>query len=249
MLYKDLQPSTWGVYHFILERKNHKSQRFFWKIKKIAEETGLNYRSIQRAEKQLESAGVIKFVKRHPHCKEYKFIKRIFLAESDQSPMSDHTGHPCPITLDTHVRSLSPFDTTQTRMNTNVDDSQKVGEQYLLTDTINNNSTDDLNSYNYLCKKFGKDTVDVAVVYCKKYNGDARNFWGLVHWSCQTGIAPSNKHTRQKEADEKRKKFDEEKAEKYRKEFEQLKIESDNADRELANNLIADFLAEHGDDK
>ena len=96
MLYRNLQPATWGVYHFILERKNHKTQRFFWKMKNIAEETGLSYMSVRRAEEELESAGAIQFVKRHAHCKEYKFIKKIPLSisKSDQPSMNNDSVHP-----------------------------------------------------------------------------------------------------------------------------------------------------------
>src|SRR5512136_2753267 len=80
MLYSELQPATKAVYHVITRIQNHKTHRFFWKIKNIATMAGVSYSSVQRAEKELINAGVLKYVRRLPHNVLYEFAKELDLS-------------------------------------------------------------------------------------------------------------------------------------------------------------------------
>jgi hypothetical protein len=225
LLFKDLSNEEKIVYHVIRRIKNHKTQSFFHSVKKIADIAGISERWCQYALAGLVEKKILQKTERIGHTSIYKFINEVRLAEDNPrtvcTPLT-HTMHPTPA-------QYAPITTSA------------------LTDSDLTTANKNLQSYNYLVKKFSKDVVDVAVENCKKLNGDAKNFWGLVHWSCKTGIAPTNKNVEAKEAKVKHNTFVDEQIEKQRTEIEQRIKDFEKSDPELPNKFISDFLSKIGD--
>jgi hypothetical protein len=135
--------------------------------------------------------------------------------------MSDHTGHPCPITLDTHVQSLDTKNTPQTQYPSTFNAGQKVGEQDLLTNTINNNRLS-VKFYSDMVNQYGKEAVDIVVVNLEKMNGEVKNFPGYVRSALKNGYVPTNKTIQEKEKSIAKAKLIDEKIEKDRLEREEM---------------------------
>lgn len=222
ILFRDLSKDARIMYSTIYRCINRKTKKCFPRINVLAEYAGLNHYSAVYAIKELIDKGVIERESRQGHSSIYKLLQELPLCNpvaQGYHPTSS-TGLPPPVAQGYHI-------TTDLNM------------IYLTTTDTS------LKSYNQMVKEFGKDVVDVAVVNCKKLNGDVRNFWGLVRWSCKTGIAPTNKTSQQKEAREKHAKFVDEQIEKSRRQQEELERAVAESDPELPNRLIAEFMMGH----
>jgi hypothetical protein len=125
--------------------------------------------------------------------------------------------------------------------------------------TPHNNSdlTDlDLTTTQWLCgkllddlvNKYGKEAVSNRVVVISKMNGQIKNKAGLLVDSLRKGYIPTSKELREKEANEKHRKFLDEKIKKDRQEQEEREkgFERD-YDPETAKKAIADIMAKLGE--
>lgn len=229
MLFADLQPSTKAVYHVITRIKNHHTNKFFWKMYKIAEQAGVSYMSVRRAEAELESAGAIQYIKRLPHSKEYKFLKEIPLVdnyESDQSSMNNQSVHPRTMSLFTHEQCKQQI---------------PLNRSLLTTTDVN------VKKYHDLVKEYGKELVDVVVESVKKRNGSVRNLTGYVIHALKNGYVPkTQEQIEQERKDQKRKMLDEDIGQ-SRREHEEIERLHNQSDPEAGKKAMQEFLAKIGE--
>jgi hypothetical protein len=254
---------------------NMNSGEFFIKHETLAKKIGSSKRQAQRIINKFKNKGIISIEQRPTRSNTYtfnistmstlqsevpsQFISKNEMMMSTQDDIIDEnqsTKTPetittsqstqCPPrwTSDKTALQADPHDLNKPKIEADVHHNKKqhIRDAHLTT------TDKDLDSYNYLVRIFGKEVVDVAVENCKKLNGDAENFWGLVHWSCKTGIAPTNKNMKIAEKKEKHKKFADEQIEKNRKEQEERERLFAESDPELPNRLIAEFNNTHKED-
>jgi len=229
MLFADLQPSTKAVYHFIEHKYNHKTKKFFWKIKNIADKAGVSYRSVQRAEIELESIGVIHYIKRLPHAKEYKFMFEVPFddnSEHDLSSMTDHIGHPRPIRSDTHDQCKQQISSNRS----------------LLTTTDVN-----VKKYNDLVHIYGKELVDVVVESVKKRNGSVKNLTGYVIHALKNSYIPKTQEQIEQERKEEKRKMLDEDIEQSRRDQEEIERLHNQSDPDAAKKAVQQFLSKIGE--
>jgi hypothetical protein len=196
---------------------------------KIAEQAGVSYMSVRRAEAELESAGAIQYIKRLPHSKEYKFLKEIPLVdnyESDQSSMNNQSVHPRTMSLFTHEQCKQQI---------------PLNRSLLTTTDVN------VKKYHDLVKEYGKELVDVVVESVKKRNGSVRNLTGYVIHALKNGYVPkTQEQIEQERKDQKRKMLDEDIGQ-SRREHEEIERLHNQSDPEAGKKAMQEFLAKIGE--
>jgi hypothetical protein len=232
MLFSELKPATKAVYHILEHFNNHKTNKFYWKIAKIAKRSGVSHDSVQRAEIELESAGVIEFVKRLPHCKQYQFIKKIEYdddlnvdnSDSDHASMPNENTHPCVVSSRTHASckqtpTLSPLLLKQT------------------TDKI------DPKLYSNLVSQYGQEKVDVVVVSLNKME-NVKNFNGYLQSALKNGYIPINKTIKEQEQKEKKRKQIDLEIENQKQKWKQIEKDFEKSyNPEKVNKIIQDCIS------
>jgi hypothetical protein len=195
----------------------------------IAEQAGVSYMSVRRAEAELESAGAIQYIKRLPHSKEYKFLKEIPLVdnyESDQSSMNNESVHARTMTVFTHEQCKQQI---------------PLNRSLLTTTDVN------LKKYNDLVNIYGKDLVDIVVESVKKRNGSVKNLTGYVIHALKNGYIPKTPEQIEQERKEEKRNMLDEDIEQSRREQEEIERLHNQSDPEAGKKAIQQFLSKLGE--
>jgi hypothetical protein len=198
---------------------NFESRKSFPSQETLAQKTECSSRTIRRAIKKFKSLGILTT---ESTGKSLTYTFHIVSNESDRTPT-------CPTRVD--INNVLPDRTPTCPTNNSSPNNSNITTTEWLDPQLRD----------LLIRQYGESAVNDRVVVISKMNGEIkRSKPGLLIKSLRGGYIPTCKEYRDKEAEEKRRKFQDEQMEKARLDREQW---DNNYDPQTANKALAEIMA------